>query len=480
MDNTNYYCMRFYVTYKCNSKCHYCNVWRENQFRHVPEMEPEEAKELIRQCYEAGVRYIDFTGGEPTLCKGLPDMIRYAKSLGIKTEVTSNAVSGKLHPLTEIARDADKFNVSLDTIHPDKYRVIRGIDGFYKVEQALKQLKDIRYPKLMVVVSEENFEELDQMVRYAQENETEIYLNPMFTYAGMDGAADTIKYIEKIMEKTYEPYTVVMLHFMEFLRQEKGAYRPPCSANVRTLTFAPDGSLVLPCYHALQETVPWDGNLRKMLETEAFQKYHNHPGMGTGCTDCAVLPYFGISFNYCLDSYFLIQSYSEKLHHLKRDYLNPIKELEPDKKGLGSLNELLQMVRTLKIDREKHFSGLYRVQKEGAYYRTEVYRELLPEGHYKNDLEADDCWQLQSVPHRFFDKIEKEVWKPAFLAYQSGNCGRDIVDIFRYAEEFQLHYWKYFIAREMNVIVPFDIEEERQWVQNYLLDIARTDVWLGS
>ena len=92
MEAARYYCMRFYVTYRCNSRCRYCNVWREAVFQNRSELTREEAKKLIRQCFEAGVRYIDFTGGEPLLYENLPALLQYAKTLGIKTEVTVNGI----------------------------------------------------------------------------------------------------------------------------------------------------------------------------------------------------------------------------------------------------------------------------------------------------------------------------------------------------------------------------------------------------
>ena len=78
-----YYCARFYITYRCNSKCTYCNVWRDKNFLNKTELSLEKAKQLIKECSEVGVKYIDFTGGEPTLYPFLAEVIEYAKSLGI-------------------------------------------------------------------------------------------------------------------------------------------------------------------------------------------------------------------------------------------------------------------------------------------------------------------------------------------------------------------------------------------------------------
>lgn len=80
MNGQNFYCARFYVTYRCNSRCSYCNVWQNPAFKNVPELSAEDACLLVKQCREHGVRYIDFTGGEPTLYPHLAEVIEYAKS----------------------------------------------------------------------------------------------------------------------------------------------------------------------------------------------------------------------------------------------------------------------------------------------------------------------------------------------------------------------------------------------------------------
>lgn len=469
MKESSFYCMRFYVTYRCNSRCHYCNVWQEEKFSSVPELEMEQAKELISQCYHAGVRYIDFTGGEPTLCDNLNEMICYAKKLGIKTEVTVNGVTGPIEKLMKVAENVDKFNVSLDTLNPAKYKRIRGIDGLKKVKETVKEVSQFRHPKIMMVVSEDNFDELDQMIAYAQKNESEIYINPVFGYSGTEDAGESKNFIEGIISKMYEPYTVIMLHFMEFLKQDTGSYRPPCSSNIRTLTFAPNGALVLPCYHAQQETLPWSGDLAQMLMSEQFLKYVENTGNLSCCQNCNVIPYFGISFNNCLDSFFLFQSYSEKLNHLKRDYLNHITELYINSDDLSlQLDELGRIIRSIKIDHSKISSGLYWTEHIENGYITDIYKDLISEDQFEIEKKAKDCWQLHLVPHHFFDIVSDTVFKNAYAIYQSGDYKKEILEIFQNAAEFQIRWWKWYISKFMKASVQCDISSEERWISAYL------------
>jgi len=466
-----YYCMRFYVTYRCNSRCGYCNVWQEEQFQSRKELSLEAAKDLIRQCFDAGVRYIDFTGGEPTLNKSLPELVEYAKTLGIKTEVTSNAAQGCTENLIQIAERADKFNISLDTLQPETYIKIRGVDCFYRVKEAVDGIVKIRAPKLMMVVSEDNVGEMDSMIQYAQEKGAEIYLNPVFSYfIGGSGTLSADRSFS-IRSKIFEPCTVVMLHFMEFIKENGAKDHPPCSANNRTLTFAPNGDLLLPCYHEFRETIPWKGCLKEMLESDTFQKYAEISGNAEYCKACAVVPYFGISFAYSLDRWFLLQSYSEKLHHLKRDFLNQMPEIW----GLGTdlngqLEELLVMIRSL--DPQKKTQWLYEAKQTKSGVQTRIYSRLLTLEQYQREQKATDCWQLELVPHTGFDRIYEFVYRKAYSMYIEGNTGKDILYIFQNAMEFQLRWWKLYISRNMQVSIKCNIDREQCWTKAYLHFLA--------
>ena len=196
MNGQNFYCARFYVTYRCNSRCSYCNVWQNPAFKNVPELSAEDACLLVKQCREHGVRYIDFTGGEPTLYPHLAEVIEYAKKLGIKTEVTSNCIaSASKRKMLEVAFAADKFNTSLDTLDSAAYRQIRGIDACENVKKTVAEIASVRAPKIMTVVTDGNINELDNMISYAQRHHALIYLSPMFPYMDKGGTYRISAYI---------------------------------------------------------------------------------------------------------------------------------------------------------------------------------------------------------------------------------------------------------------------------------------------
>lgn len=72
----------FEMTYACNHQCLYCSCpWEvsDQSYSTPPEMEVQEWQELIDYLTtEHGVSSLAFTGGEPTLKRGLAEILRYA------------------------------------------------------------------------------------------------------------------------------------------------------------------------------------------------------------------------------------------------------------------------------------------------------------------------------------------------------------------------------------------------------------------
>lgn len=481
MEKTNFYCMRYYVTYRCNSRCSYCNVWKSEIFKNIRELSLEEAKKLISQCYDIGIRYIDFTGGEPTLYPYLSEVIKYAKELGIKTEVTSNCISEKSKAkMLEIAANADKFNTSLDTLNKEAYKTIRGVDCCENVKLTVSEIARIRSPKIMTVVTKDNIKELDSMIRYAQMNKSLIYLSPMFPYVDKDGKYKVSEYIPYIIRQILKPYTVVLLHFMEFFRTSTPERLPPCSANQYTLTIAPNGNIVLPCYHAIKEEIVWDGNLEGIIQSEKFQKYIQESGQLKECRGCSVIPYFGISFNYQLNKYFLLQSFSEKLYHLKRDGLNSILEnLNIDENRLlAQIEELMEIASSLtyKADmkaykiKDKH---LYPAVIEDEQVITPVYKKALSIGEYETEKTAKDCWQLKFVPHYYYDKFIHNIIVPMI---KEGKKSKEEMKILKDIIEYQIRWWKFYIIEYFKLDSEFENKEDKEWINRYLNQV---DKWTG-
>ncbi|TAE04414.1 MAG: radical SAM protein, partial [Bacteroidetes bacterium] len=100
----------YYVTYRCNASCAFCDIWE----RPSPYITVESVRENLPHLKRLGVKVIDFTGGEPLLHRQMPEILQIAKDMGFITTLTTNAL---LYPkLAERLRGlVDMLHFSLDS-----------------------------------------------------------------------------------------------------------------------------------------------------------------------------------------------------------------------------------------------------------------------------------------------------------------------------------------------------------------------------
>ena len=82
----------YYLTYRCNARCHFCAIWSDKSVPADLESSPETVAANLDDARNAGVRIVDFTGGEPLLYEALPDVLAHAKRIGLRTTVTTNGI----------------------------------------------------------------------------------------------------------------------------------------------------------------------------------------------------------------------------------------------------------------------------------------------------------------------------------------------------------------------------------------------------
>ena len=439
MSDKKFYCARLYVTHKCNSACRYCDT-HEFVYQKISDMKADRGKALISQLRDVGVKYIDFTGGEPTTNVDLPELLDFARELEIKTEVTTNAVAGLTPKMIQCALKARRLNISLDTLNSEKYRTIRGVDKLDTVKAtasaivALRKSAHLSLPRLMTVVSNDNLEELPELIAFARELGVQVYFNPVFHYGGKFGSAIDTRLLDRLRGYTFSPNAVVPIHWLEFISDSYKndiTHPPRCAANRQILTFVADGRLISPCYHAHPRTLlPIGDNLHDFLSSELFDQQALLTEKLPSCEHCKVAPYFGISFSYKPDKYFLLQSFSDRLGHLKSDFGKHLSQ-EHSPELLKALDKFLAIVSSLPACQDFH---------------------------------ATNCWELEDMPHQLFDKIYSSAFKEL-----RPNSDATLINLI---PEFMLRLWITIIVRKMHSTYIHDVSEDISWIKNYLKTVG--------
>ena len=167
--------LTFSVSYRCNSRCQTCNVWRKR----VPDFTLDEYEQTFRHL-GATPYWLTFSGGEPFLRPDLIDIVlaayRYCRPgiINIPTNglLVQRIVSGVERLVREAPRAQIVINLSLDGIG-EQHDLIRGVPGNYaKLRQTYAGLRQLTAPNLTVgihtVISQlniDNFVPLHQHVR---------------------------------------------------------------------------------------------------------------------------------------------------------------------------------------------------------------------------------------------------------------------------------------------------------------------------
>jgi MoaA/NifB/PqqE/SkfB family radical SAM enzyme len=118
------------VNYGCNLKCEMCKHWRETREPPIP---MERFTELISELAELGCQKVHFSGGEPMLRPGLPDLVEHATALGIRVTMTTNGtLIDKVKAKRLVEAGLRGVNISIDSPIRKMHEKIRGVEGSFK------------------------------------------------------------------------------------------------------------------------------------------------------------------------------------------------------------------------------------------------------------------------------------------------------------------------------------------------------------
>jgi GTP 3',8-cyclase len=168
--------LRVSVTDRCNFRCVYCRSSNhENHVAHHELLEWEEYVRLVAILVAMGIRKVRVTGGEPLVRPGIEDFIARLKTVGVHDlSITTNGylLAERLEPL--IAAGLDRINISLDSLHKEKFERITRTETFDQVMAGIDaaQASRLRPVKVnAVLVRGLNDDEIEAFAEFARERD---------------------------------------------------------------------------------------------------------------------------------------------------------------------------------------------------------------------------------------------------------------------------------------------------------------------
>jgi len=274
------------VTFRCNSRCVYCDYWKQDW----PELRTEDALRVVDRIAESGVSMLAISGGEPLLRKDIAEILKEARNVGtLNTLNTSGLIRNE--PLAkEISRLIDALTISIDG-PPEIHDQQRGIRGAY--ERSLGTLKMYKslgiYTGVNLVLTELNKDHLWEVFEMIDDYIDFMTVQPVNPPSGRI-TEDNLKALERIRStgKLLLPETYIkrMKDYYE------GKFSKICEALGLYFAVDPMGNL-MPC------APRHDIKLGNLLESSYMELVRNASPASikkiNDCTGCYLVCTVGIS-----------------------------------------------------------------------------------------------------------------------------------------------------------------------------------------
>jgi MoaA/NifB/PqqE/SkfB family radical SAM enzyme len=298
----------YYLTYKCNSRCTYCDIPVKPENIPIKESALDAVVENLHALKRLGVKVLDLTGGEPLIYRQLPTVLKTAKELGF---FTSLANTGTLYErfAHDIRGLVDDLKFSLSTTDAEEYRLERGINGYHKVIESIKLAKSLgEKPSIIATATPQSIWQMEGVVKLAQELDVVVLLGPVFDYCGNDLLQE--KGLKELDRLSKMDNVCVNWAFLEFFKDGGNNVKEPrCRAISSTIVISPDDHLLLPCYHMHDERLKIThengrSNLDELWKSMHVQEKRKMEGTWDFCQGCTIWCYFETSFLWPPDKYF--------------------------------------------------------------------------------------------------------------------------------------------------------------------------------
>lgn len=281
--------VNFAITWKCNSMCRMCNIWKEKSDVEIP---VDTVKKIFSDELFRKTKLIKITGGEPTLHTQLPKIIEVISKLAPEAKI---AINTNGYPFERIKRVVDAclevrddiiFSVALDGIG-ETHNYVRGRECYQDVVRTIDYLEELKRSKNVLyrfsfTITPWNYTDLPKVVELARERRTYVGFRVMHIdklYRNVDLRANGLKdEIKPMAKKVGENY------FQENIGSDVTVN---CFAFVNSVFIDPQGKFH-PCLYREEEG---NGELSKLWTDDRGKKIRDNTKKCARCwSDCQTIP----------------------------------------------------------------------------------------------------------------------------------------------------------------------------------------------
>ncbi len=206
--------LRISVTDRCNFRCRYCMPAEGMTW--VPREEIltfEEIVRFARVCVERfGFNGIRLTGGEPTVRAHLPRLIGKLAELGTDLSMTTNGATLRLLADDLAAAGLRRVNISLDSLHPDRFEKLTRRNDLEKVLDGIEAAREAGFDPVKintVMMRGINDDEVVDFARFGRERGVTVrFIEFMPLDAGGEWNESLVVPADEIVERISETFPI--------------------------------------------------------------------------------------------------------------------------------------------------------------------------------------------------------------------------------------------------------------------------------
>jgi GTP 3',8-cyclase len=212
--------LRISLTDRCNFRCFYCLPHGEPAWAKREKLLSYEEIELAAEVFvDLGIEKIRLTGGEPLIRRDVPVLVE--KLARLKPRLRDIALTTNGFDLARHApalRDAglDRITISLDSLRPDRFKEITGVDALGRVLEAVEIAKNTGFDPVKinaVIVRGHNDDEVVDLARFARKKAVSVrFIEFMPLDSGHDWSRDMVVSGNEIREAIEAVYPLKLIN----------------------------------------------------------------------------------------------------------------------------------------------------------------------------------------------------------------------------------------------------------------------------
>lgn len=247
----------FDVTKLCNQRCPMCNIWKTKS----NDMDLQSIRERAGALKKFGIGYVFLQGGDPLVRRDIIKIVDIFLEHGIRPTIITNGILLNPKIAEEIAKRECNLAVSIDSLIPERYALLRGVDTLQRVKNNIKAIDYLKgkhkgnWSITTTVTKITELEDIKRIRKYAVRHGFMYAIRPYIAVTGTAGKKDeklvyeyqdVLDIFTYMLRKARKENFFASLIYEEHMNYIMGEKMPECDAMNYSFLMTETGSIA-PC-----------------------------------------------------------------------------------------------------------------------------------------------------------------------------------------------------------------------------------------